>query len=361
MQNAKFKEYINFKKQLQDKFGGKVGYISKAERKDKLNRQLEHYNMVFQQLNPNMKKKLSNIVIEDNYQFDRAYQMYVVQPPKSDNSPPVTDRTTDLKKQTASIFKVSVSNEELPELSNRKNVNHLKLDSLLKKQATELSANRGKTSRSKNSSYDSFLLRKTKSMIADQMMNPEDSLVTQTGGGILMSDRLLVNEKGYLPLLGVAHQRSASTRHQSLTNKVVVNALQEQIEVARNRHRSKRQHQDNIIKSMQLSLDRPTQDQRFTLGTKLTVKKGMLEEKLEIMAECQLDSHHWQWKPKKSELSCVVNAVPPKASPDRQILRSKADKPELGSGLKLKTPGSRLERIGFSAVERQANILKFDM
>lgn len=360
MQNAKFKEYIEFKQKLQAEFGGKSGYTSKTQRRYNLNKKLEQNNMVFTQLNPNMKKKLSDIVVEEGYEFDKMYNKYVVQATVPLKKTLISDKSTESPKQTFSIFK---SDDERLTSRTNKDMYTLKLDALLRQQSTEMSCNAERSSRSKNSSVLSFLNRKAKSMIQDQILTAEDS-VTQTMGSQLPTDRIPVKEKGYLPILGVAHRRSASTRAEPLTKEAVVSALQEQIEIARNRHKSTRQRRDHIIMSMQLSHDHSAVEQKKkTVGTKLSVNKQMLEDKLETMQECQLNSNFWSWQPNMPELSCVTNAVPPsKQSTDRQMQKTISEQSKGPLGLKLLTTNTRLKRTDMSEVsKKQGYLLRFDM
>ena len=353
MQNAKFKEYIKFKKQLQAEFGESSGYTSKSDRRYKLNRQLEHINIVFQQLNPNMRKKLSEVVAEEDYEFDKAYKKYMMTPipEKTEFGSKVLESN-----QTTTFLKTEDGRFSL---SSNKNPYHLKLDSLLKKQKTEVMASPQRSSRSKNSSAFSFLNRKAKSIEQDQVLTAEES-ITNTYTSQLVTDRIPLKEKGYLPLLGIAHTRSTSLHQEPFTKQAVVDALEEQIGVAHSRNRSTRMRRDHIIMSMQLSHNYSTSErQRRLIGTKLSVDKGTMDKKIESMQECQLDTNFWNWLPNMPELSCVSNAVPNKPAPDRQILRS--TKGEKDVGLRLKNTNTRLQRTGVSQFGKQGYLLKIEL
>lgn len=355
MKNEKFEEYIKFKQLLQAEFGKNNIYSTKMENKKKINRMIDHTNMVFQQINPGMPKALSAVVTAPNYTFDAAYKKYSMQPtPKIRINSELADDRSNKQIMTDDMRSASVS--------RRDNNMRLNLDSILEKQQTlmtnALSSSRNRPA--KQNSGLSFLHKKSRSLIPENLRYLEDS-ITNTGRSIQHSDKQsAVKKQSFLPILAISYQkRSQSMSYDGVRPTELVDAIQQQIRVARDRHSKTLQRKQHIIMSMKLSQGKPQKNEEqvnvngIAKNTKFKVGELKMADKLECMKECGLDPGFWSWEANLPETTgkSSTMAVMPGNSGTRQLLRTRPERSDVG--LRFDNTATRLRRTGHSDIIRK--------
>lgn len=359
MKNEKFKEYVKFKQLLQKEFGEDNIYSAKMENKKKMSRMVDHTNKVFQQINPGMPKTLSAVVTAPNYTFDSAYKKYMLLPSKKIHA---SMEIGDDKSKSPFLT------EDMRSMSGTRQQQQMKinLDSILEKQQSLMSQaiSSSRHSPAKQASGLSFLNKKSRSMVPDNIQHVEDS-VTNTGRSYFQASDLRseVKQRAFLPMLALSHhKRSKSVSTDVVRKDEMVNALQQQIEVARERHRKGIQRRQHIIMSMKLSQSvpqKPEEDITTVKGlardTKFEVGELKLADKLSCMKECNLDPDFWSWQPNLPE----TTGKPHMGSNNlgntqaRQMLRTRPNRNDIG--LRLDKTNTRLKRTGQSDMKWRSN------